>query len=136
MRSRCCTSNCFASEFNDDNCNPSQSHFEEYLCNLTFTMVTCGLLLKVGLSRVLVEESIGEFMMEEVDLVSYGIHCKTRGENEGVTSFFPEKRKFARVGRRQQLMRNPTNGRAQDSSLSVRRGKLGSSRFKSAYYDL
>ena len=45
-------------------------------------MVTCSLILKVGLSRVLAEESLGEFMVEEVDLVPYDVHCKTSGENK------------------------------------------------------
>ena len=41
-------------------------------------MVTCSLFLKVGLSRVLVEEGLGEFMVEEVDLVPYYVHRETR----------------------------------------------------------
>ena len=44
-------------------------------------MVTSSLFLKVGLGRILVEEGLGEFMVEEVDLVPDDIHRETRWEN-------------------------------------------------------
>ena len=44
---------------------------------------TCGLLLKLVLGRALVEEGLGELVVEEVDLAAYGVHGEAEQIEEG-----------------------------------------------------